>query len=429
MKVQDYKVSKFNNNLNLRMVSLTEDIELVKQIPDLMSIHKPEKKWLLLTSEVGYFNKVTHFVSGDVASLLFINSNGELCYPTLTEVEKNPMKYFMIYPLPFNMNLETNNKEVEFLWESKQFKVTRNEKETIQLNFKNGIEIGRTFFYYTGTNRVSLSKFEEAINGSNDRNYFWPNKNLIINSNPEFVMGILFGYLKESIDKFSLPENEKPLKEKLYLNKTNNSYIFSTILNWLGASYSFQNIELITNGVYQTNMRMHITLPHYLLNIFRNAIKELSVTEDTSEYEEFRKIFKSHEWFLTTKNKVRKMPIGAKEKSKSNYNTLIDEGKIRIVPMSSFKFVEVKNDLEMYDFTMPRADATNYAITFCPILKNSDGDILTLSAIYGKEAIEDAKAFEPTHKEWFRNLNNGAINNYIADDAILGLYSATKFLG
>ena len=428
MKLKDYRSSMFNSCLNTSMISLTEQIDLIKQKPDAISIHKPDKKWLLLTSEVGYFNRVTHFVCGDVSSLLFLNSNGELCYPTITEVEKNPLKYFMIYPLPFNMNPSTMNEEVEFIWETKRFNSTKTDKEFVKLDFANGIEIGRTFFFYTGTNKVPLTKFEEAINGSNDRNYFWPNKNLIINSNPEFVLGILFGYLKESIEKFAENSNrsDKPLKEKLYLNRTNNSYIFSTILNWLGASYSFQNVEMINVDNFQTNMRMHITLPHYLLNIFRNILK---MYPEFSEYEEFKKIFKSHEWFITGKNKVRKMPIGAKEKSKSNYNTLIDEGKIRIVPMSSFKFNEVTTDIDMYDFTMPRADATNYAITFCPILKNSDGDILTLSAIYGKEAIEDAKAFEPTHKEWFRNLNDGAINNYIADDAILGLYSATKFLG
>ena len=123
------------------------------------------------------------------------------------------------------------------------------------------------------------------------------------------------------------------------------------------------------------------------------------------------------------------MPINAKEKSENNYNTLIEEGKIRLLPMTSFKFIEIKENINMYDFTMPRADATNYAFPFTPLLKNSDGDILTLSAISGAEAIEDAKPFKPAHKEWFRNLNDGNIKNHISDDAILGLFAATKYLG
>jgi hypothetical protein len=96
--------------------------------------------------------------------------------------------------------------------------------------------------------------------------------------------------------------------------------------------------------------------------------------------------------------------------------------------MTSFKIIESKENINLYDFTMPRADATNYAFAFTPLLKNSDGDMLTLSAIYSKEAIADAKVFKPAHKEWFRNLNDGNIKNYIADDAILGLFAATKHL-
>lgn len=78
--------------------------------------------------------------------------------------------------------------------------------------------------------------------------------------------------------------------------------------------------------------------------------------------------------------------------------------------------------------TMPLIDATNYALPFTPMMKNSDGDILTLSTVFGKEAIKDAEPFEPNRKEWFRNLNDGNINQWISDDAILGLYAVTKYL-
>lgn len=426
MKTESFRINnKFGN-----LFSVTEnnnDIEVVYQKPDSLSIHYPTKKWLLLSSEVGYFNRITQFISGDVSSMLFITSSGELCTPTITEVQSNPQKYFMLYPMPFNMNPQTINYEVEFFWESKKFNRTTTSSEIIKLDFEAGLETGKMFFFYGKNILCPLSKFQEAINGSDSNKYFWPHKNIILNSNIEFNLGILFGYIKESSKIFDLdPSNEElTLKDKLFINKTNNSYIFSTILNWLGASYSFQPIPLIVNGSFKSAMKMNITLPHALIPNF-NKIKKAY-----PEFEDFKRIFKSHEWYITPKNTVRKMPIGTKEKAKINYNTLVDTGKIRIVPMSNFKIIDVsekEKNTEMYDLSMPRADATNFALAFTPVLKNSDGDILTLSAISSQEAIEDAKVFEPSHKGWFRNLNDGEINNYISDDAVLGLYAATKFL-
>ena len=432
------KISAYNLGSNVpNMLSITEyepsgkinkNPELIFQKPMAVSIHKPEKKWLLVSSEVGYFNKITQFICGEVSSLLFLNTNGELESPTISEVKQNPQKYFMLYPLPYSMFEENENREIILNWEAKKFNRNWNESKKISLDFDLGFETGKAFFKYSKTNNA-LSQFQEAINGSDNDEYFWPHKNILLNSNTEFILGILFGYFIESSDKFTYDDENLSIKDKLFIGEGHNTYIFSTMLNWLGASYSFQNIQRLPNLYPNTNtfsgMKMYITLPHALLNTFNQIVKT------HPELNEFRKIFKSHEWYVTNKTKIRKLPIGTKEKSKSNYNTLVDSGKIRIVPMSCFKFIDVsekEKDLEMYDFTMPRADATNYTIGFTPILKNSDGDILTMSAIYGREAIEDAKAFEPTHKEWFRNLNNGEINNYIADDAILGLYAATKYL-
>ena len=43
---------------------------------------------------------------------------------------------------------------------------------------------------------------------------------------------------------------------------------------------------------------------------------------------------------------------------------------------------------------MPREDATNYSLAFTPkLLKNSDGDILSGSAIFGVEALKDLRKF------------------------------------
>jgi hypothetical protein len=80
----------------------------------------------------------------------------------------------------------------------------------------------------------------------------------------------------------------------------------------------------------------------------------------------------------------------------------------------------------MYDLTSENHEATNYALPFTPYLKNSDGDILTLAGIFLKEANESAKTFSPENKDYYKDLNSGDIINWIADDAILGLYASTK---
>ena len=451
MKISSKPLNRIFKFLSFSEIS-NEPPEIVYQNPLSFSIHKPEKKYMLLSSEAGYFNRVTQFISGNINSILFLNSNGNLESPTLEEVISNPQKYFIIYPLPCNMYEEIINNEVEFFWETTRFNKVNTIKSKINLDFDLGFEIGRKFFLYTINNKIDLTNFEYSINGCKDESLFWPHKNLILNSNKKFILGILFGYLIESISVFDNSDkifgliNQKtfkmkqkncsdlpPLKERLFIKKNDNSYIFSTMLNWLGASYSFQNIPLIEIDEYQTSTKLHISLPHSLLKEFNEIIGSEEFKDYDEEIQktiiEFKKIFRTHEWYITSKNKVRRMPINAKEKSENNYNTLIEEGKIRLLPMTSFKFIEIKENINMYDFTMPRADATNYAFPFTPLLKNSDGDILTLSAISGAEAIEDAKPFKPAHKEWFRNLNDGNIKNYISDDAILGLFAATKYLG
>lgn len=421
--------------------------EFVYQKPFSISVHKPEKKYLLLSSDAGYFNRVTQFISGNVNSLLFLNVNGNLESPTLEEVISNPQKYFMIYPIPATMYPETNNQTLEFQWESNRFNRNHIRTTNIDLTFELGLTIGRKFFAYNKGSSIDLDTFESTINGSDDPNLFWPHKNLILNSNIKFILGILFGYLLESLEIFSRSQNlmdyinsknkqylnkeNLPIKERLFIKKNDNSYIFSTMLNWLGASYSFQNIKPLIVDNHETTTKLHISLPFQLLKYYEEILEELEQNPEFEFYEEllnFKKLFKTHEWFITTKNKVRRMPIGAKEKINNNINKNILDGKIRLLPMTSFKIIESKENINLYDFTMPRADATNYAFAFTPMLKNSDGDILTLSAIYGDESIEDAQVFKPAHKEWFRNLNDGNIKNYISDDAILGLFAATKHL-
>ena len=423
MKINAFELSRQKLSF-LSIIPDEKSPQLIYQKPDSISHHNPEKKWLFKSTELGYFNRVTQFISGDVSSLLFIDTNAKWCSPTITEVSNNPKKYFMVYPIPAT-NSETINNEILLTYRTHKFQRIFEGEVQKTLSFDLGFETGKKFFNFKPNSNFHLSQFEEAINGSTTENIFWPNKNLIVNSNIDFVFGILFGYLCES-DRFFNPEVTDPniIKDNLFLHKNDNIYIFTTMLNWLGASYKFKNIQPISSENYIADKKISLSFPTF----YNTKFKEYLI--DYPGLEIFSKLFKTKDWFINENYKIRKNFVN-KNLFKHNLNQLVLDGKLLIVPMTSFKLQDVSEefkDLVLYDFSMERADATNYALAFTPLLKNSDGDILTMSSIFGTEAIEDAQVFAPTHKEWFRDLNSGAISNYIADDAILGLYAATKFL-
>ena len=95
MKISSKPLNRIFKFLSFSEIS-NEPPEIVYQNPLSFSIHKPEKKYMLLSSEAGYFNRVTQFISGNINSILFLNSNGNLESPTLEEVISNPQKYFII---------------------------------------------------------------------------------------------------------------------------------------------------------------------------------------------------------------------------------------------------------------------------------------------------------------------------------------------
>lgn len=97
-----------------------------------------------------------------------------------------------------------------------------------------------------------------------------------------------------------------------------------------------------------------------------------------------------------------------------------------LVNTSCIDFIEIDDSEDLYDFSTEHSEYTNYSFPFSPILKNSDGDVLAVMALQTKQGAEDAKKFSPESKEYFRSMNDGSIINYIADDAILGLFNATN---
>lgn len=404
---------------NFSVKSVLDNGTLIDQSPDSFSIHKVEKKFLMLSNEVGYFNKITKFVVGNEKSLLFLDNKGEQCYPTIEEVQSKPRKYFCIYPIPCNNNIDAQNFSIELETTKTKFNRINKGVENIILDFECGLNIGKKFFTYKNVDIVELSNFESAINGCENDESFWPNKNFLINSNKEFCLGILLGYFEESSKYFY---GNGDIKNSLYLQKNDNIYVFATILNWLGASYSIINITNKIDSDIEYDKKL-------LINFHRTHGDFFEIILENTKYNDYKKyscLFKNYDWFIQTQ--IKKMNKNQLKSISNEYNKLILSGEIILIPATNIKFLKIEDEEELYDATMPRADATNYALPFTPIMKNSDGDILTLSAIFGREAIEDAKPLEPNSKEWFRNLNDGEINQWISDDAILGLYAATKYL-
>ena len=414
--------NKIKNTFEVK--SLFSDGQAISQTPDSISIHKVDKKFLVITSEVGYFNKLTKFIVGNEKSILFLDNKGEQCCPSIEEVIKKAKKYFLIYPLPCNINKATHNYSIELSTKKTAFKQVRKEDENIILDFEQGQKVGKTFFNYKSYNSGRfLTNFEQAINGCEDDTNFWPNKNFIINSNVEFCLGVILGYFEASRDFIQ----EDDIKETLYLHKNDNIYAFATILNWLGAGYVIINLKKeLTNGNQVFDKKIMINLPRTFSDLF-NIITS---NEEFSGYKKYKCLFRDYDWLFSNNGQLQKTNENKfKTITQDNeYNQSILKGDFILIPATSIKFQKYNEDEELFDMTMPLIDATNYALPFTPMMKNSDGDILTLSTVFGKEAIKDAEPFEPNRKEWFRNLNDGNINQWISDDAILGLYAVTKYL-
>lgn len=437
------KISQFPELISL-ITDNINDTEIISQIPDTVSIHDTDKKWLFLSREIGYFNRITQFITGDKSSVQFLDASGNFCSPNISDVIKDLKNYYMIYPIPIN-NLP-QNKSILFSTESEKYQKNINTEIKIDLTFHLGYTLGRKIFLVKPFFKLALTSFETAINGSDDESRFWPNKNLLLNGNIDFLLGILFGYLHTSYTVFNSEDSENTEKTPkrsnnkidIFLQKTDNIYIFTTILNLIGANYSFNKIPLKYSNCedYEecvSDKKMHLNIPNYFLKIFKKYINdypELNIYLNLFRYKEFfyseNKTFQKNSPYKITKENNTGNANGQK-----GINNLILNGKVILLSMSSFKILDVTKehkDLELFDFSMPRGDATNYSLAFTPLLKNSDGDILTMSSIFGSEAIDDAEVFAPEHKEWFRDLNTGAISNYIADDAVLGLFAATKYL-
>lgn len=399
------------------ILSLEKDGKPREQNTKNVSIHYPEKIYKLIGNNI--FHKA-EFMVGEKSSLLFINSKGETCSPDISVVINNPEEYTMVYPIPI---IQQDKEEIDYYEiESLDFTVHPNAKvKKYYLTFENGLLAGKSMFFNKPTPDIEFMRDKEGKN-------WWPNKNVLLNSNSKFIIGFLIGYLRE-IEK--LFPKARSYKELLKIKTNQNNYVFSNLLNLLGANYKIMKSTSTSTSTSEFNRIMEISLPsifkqNYVMDYLKKENSILGGIFRNSEY-----------WYTpTNKNLKHKNFNGfSREHALTQWDNEINRniycGEYILIPVFKVTFQEVKhnNDIMMFDFTSNNPDCNNFAFLCTPYLKNSDGDILTIAAVHTQEAIEEnAKHFRPDKKNWFRGLNEGKINNYISDDALNGLFNITKHL-
>ncbi len=397
-----------NKNCKFNTTSLTENNEIIEQNTITIQKHDVEKiykvaadnkkNWTFDTVYCpGYFNNKTNFLVGNQKSLVILNENLEKLADDENTIDNiltrkdNGLKDFMIYQIPCFSGLPSNT-EMDFQH--------YNNKGTIQLTMEYGRYIGHLLATDDLPDKICQNQTQTLFaNVIIDRYKTKDNKDaksikkeILINTNFQFMLGLLEGY--------QLGNKSKGIT----INENINIYTFTTILNYLGASYSIRNSK-------RGDKKLFFQLPR----IFEQYTDLTFIQRNT---------------FIIENDHIEKINsdnILDFTEDAQNLKELVNAGKILLVPINSIDFILQENtNVNMYDMTAERHDATNYTVPFSPLLKNSDGDILGVQGVFTKEALQDAQKFSPEHKEYYKSANDGGINNWIADDAILGLYVATK---
>ncbi len=220
------------------------------------------------------------------------------------------------------------------------------------------------------------------------------NKQILINSNPHFLLGILEGYIKD--------------KHYFTLKRNINIYNFTYILNLLGAQYSIRSVP-------ENEKQIRFKLPLFLKPL--SGLKE-------NFFRSYKYFFDNETGELTLRKNLVEITPQVEDTSIQN---IVNSGLIEMIPVKDLVFIEVE-DQTMYDLSMSRADATNYSLPCTPYLKNSDGDVLGAIAVMTKDAAEECiRKFSTELKENFLDLGTGSVKNWgVKLDSQTGLYTATK---
>lgn len=378
-------------NHKISVDSINENLDIINQETLTIQQHSVVKKYRILSKNnnlwegkypaPGYFNKKTNFIIGEKNSIIVVDENLNIQKDEDSNTSNiiNRNSDFLLYnipcfTLPFNKYLifEKDDK-VENIYLTKELGIMIGEMLAKGESKHMDIPLSFTENIFVKTNGLGLAK------------------NILINTNHYFVLGILKGYYN--------------ISNNFIIEKDVNRYTFTTLLNYLGASYTIFNFTT-DEGEHKT--RVYFKLPQ----IFYGMLPDKFVIP--------------YQYYV---NESHKLVLEKEPYTASAQNTI--EGKINIgtllaVPVSSLQFETIEEDCNMYDLTCERYDATNYALKYSPFLKNSDGDILAASGLYTKFGLESAQKFSPENKEYYRDLNSGNINVWVADDALLGLYNATS---
>jgi len=378
-----------------------DNIDLIYQEAQTLHKHNMEKSYLILSKNdfgrvkkrvnVGYFNKKTNFIIGEKHSIVFWdNHDKKICSISISEALQDKNRYFILY----DMNFITSDLNYKLYIENKE---SKDHLELI-LNNQFGYDIGRFLKEFDpGTIQIpeEFQILEAIIQIKSGKLSI--NKQILINSNYEFLLGILEGYLGKG-NQFILRNNF-------------NIYNITYILNMLGAQYS---IRTIPSGEKQIRFRLPIFL------------KEFSQLPSN--------FFRHYKYYFFETNSGPELQL----KYNYNYNLKIDDnpnlfdvvnsGLIEMVKLKDLVFIEQEQDTIGYDLTMGNPYATNYSLPGTPILENSDGDVLGVIGIMTKDAAEECvRKFSVELKVNFLNLISGKVNNWgVKLDSQLGLYTATK---
>jgi len=387
MKIEDY-------NCSLDVISIKDDLTQIKQkainiqkhvvdkIYKVLSINK--LNWVNETSYCpGYFNNKTLFLLGNINSIVILDNKLNILKTPNNNIDnllEDKSDKFMVYPIPCTV-MNTNDELI-------YIDILTQKEIIIKLDEKLGNNIGKYLAGIIKKDKIHSNKnFIKLL--IDDKYGKSINKNIIINSNPKFALNILLSYYRNN-NKISFE-----------INKDTNIYTFTNILNYVGASYSIRKKETSIKLLFQLHNNFGIDIDDKFMK---------------------KEIYHIYDNKITKVNLKNNLPIH-NDGLNVNYNETI------LIPLSSIDFVQIdktEDIKDLYDLTCELNSATNYTLPFTPMLKNSDGDILAITAMSTKDGIQSAKKFSLENKDYYRNLNDGNINNWIADDAILGLYVATK---
>ncbi len=345
---------------------------------------------------VGIFNKKTNFMVGEKKSLLvWDNIDLKVCKPDTSELisSENKNRYFLIYDL--NFIIDDTREEINVLDK------TTNEHLDIVLNKQFGKDIGMFLQKADPQSDIIPNEFQmlKSIIQLRDGKLSI-NKQILINSNPSFLLGIIEGYIGEH-NQFILQHNI-------------NIYNITYILNLLGAQYSIRSLQ---NNEKQIRFKLPELLRKMtsLKDIFFRIYKYKFQSSDDSAQK-----------LTLTKNENLTFPDSEGLEQLTLYD-VVNSGLIEMIPIKDLVFLPLE-DQTMFDLTMGNTNATNYSLPGTPFLSNSDGDVLAAVALFTSDAAEECiRKFSVENKKNFLNLNDGSVSNWgVKLDSQLGLYAATK---